>query len=251
MDQFSSNLRWTYYKLHQVAWVTYFSCSLTARMPASAGVRACALLKHLIFGRILFKFAVHILQIITSYMSYILMFTHRGHARKCVCPSARVIKYSLIYGQFLFKCAVNILQITTISKDYVLFLFTHRAHAWFNIQLSLDGFSSNLMGTYYKWPQVTWDTYLSCSSTACTRVCECACASVRVRVRAWLSTRSSSNGFSKFRGDIQHIPRVYMSYLIWVWTHVITALISIHSRICQVCDGQWIVTLKYADVCMR
>jgi hypothetical protein len=41
----------------------------------------------------------------------------------------------------------------------------------------LDGFSSNLMGTYYKWPQVTWDTYWSCVITACMR----ACASVRVR----------------------------------------------------------------------
>jgi hypothetical protein len=78
----------------------------------------------------------------TSYMGYILiMFTHRGHA-----ASARMINCLLIYGRFLFKCAVYILQITTNSEGYG---HVH-AHAWLNIQLSLDGFSSNLMGTYFK-----------------------------------------------------------------------------------------------------
>jgi hypothetical protein len=94
-------------------------------------VRARAWLKHsLILGRILFKFAGHILQITTSYMGYILiMFTHRGHTRERACASARVINCSLIYGRFLFKLGVNILHITTSSKGYVLFMFTHRAHA--------------------------------------------------------------------------------------------------------------------------
>jgi hypothetical protein len=48
-----------------------------------------AWLKHsLIFGRILFKFAGHILQMTTSYMGYILiMFMHRGDA--CVCERVR------------------------------------------------------------------------------------------------------------------------------------------------------------------
>jgi hypothetical protein len=56
-----------------------------------ACVQACVWLKHsLIFGRILFKFAGHILHITTSYMGYIfIMFTHRGHVRKHVCASAR------------------------------------------------------------------------------------------------------------------------------------------------------------------
>jgi hypothetical protein len=78
-------------------------------------------LKHsLLFGRILFKFAGHILQMTTRYMVYILiMFAHRWHARVITC--------SLIYGRFLFKFAVNILNFTTINKGYVLVMFTHRA----------------------------------------------------------------------------------------------------------------------------
>jgi hypothetical protein len=128
-------------------------------------MRARALLKHsLIFGRSLFKFTGHILHMTTSYMDYILIM-HRGNAHVRACASARVINCSLIYGRVLFKFTVNILQITTSSKGYV---HVHapgayvrarvcvrasvceRASAWLNVQLSLDGFSSNLMGTYYK-----------------------------------------------------------------------------------------------------
>jgi hypothetical protein len=52
---------------------------------AHACERGCAIarvVKHsLIFGRILLKFAGHILQMTTSYMGYILIiFTHRAHA---------------------------------------------------------------------------------------------------------------------------------------------------------------------------
>jgi hypothetical protein len=115
-------------------------------------VQARAWLKHSrIFGRILFKFAGHILQMTASYMGYIgIMFTHRGHTHERACACAHVIKCSLIYGRFLLKCAMNI-QLTTSSKGYVLFMFTHHAceRAWLHIQLYLDGFSSNLMGTYY------------------------------------------------------------------------------------------------------
>jgi hypothetical protein len=127
------------------------------------------------------------------------------------CASARVINCSLIYGRFLFKFAINILQITTSSHGYVLFMITHRAH----IQLSLDGFSSNLMGTYYKWLQVTWDTYL-CSITAC--VCERACASASVIKHSLIFER-----ILRFGGDIRQIPIGYMRYLICVWMHVLTA----------------------------
>jgi hypothetical protein len=102
--------------------------------------RARARLKHsLIFGRILFKFAGHMLQMTKSYMGYILiMFTH-------ACASARVINCSLTYGRFLFKFAVNILQITISSKGYVLSCSctAHtcararvRARTWLHIQLS-------------------------------------------------------------------------------------------------------------------
>jgi hypothetical protein len=61
------------------------------RARASAHVRASAWYKHsLIFRRILFKFAGHILQMTTSYMGYTLIFTHRGHkARARVCERAR------------------------------------------------------------------------------------------------------------------------------------------------------------------
>jgi hypothetical protein len=97
----------------------------------------------------------------TSYMGYTLIFTHRGNTRERACASARLINCSLIYGRFHFRFGVNILHLTPSSKGYVLFMFTHRtarlrasarvrARAWFNSQLSLDGFSSNLMGTYYK-----------------------------------------------------------------------------------------------------
>jgi hypothetical protein len=96
----------------------------------------------------------------TSYMGYIrIMFTHSGHTHERACACAHVITCSLIYGRFLLKRAVNILQLTTSSKGYVLFMFTHHAHACelacvsalvLHIQLSLDGFSSNVMGTYYK-----------------------------------------------------------------------------------------------------
>jgi hypothetical protein len=96
----------------------------------------------------------------TSYMGHILIiFTHRGNARKRACASARVINCSLTYGRFLFKFAVNILHITISSKGYVLFMFMHCAHMCEGACASgrvvkhsiiLDGFSSNLMSTYYK-----------------------------------------------------------------------------------------------------
>jgi hypothetical protein len=90
--------------------------------------------------------------------------------------------------------AVNILQITTSSMGYVLFMITHRAHACERaVKTSLDGFSSNLLGTYYRWPQVKWATHLS-SRTAVTR------ASARVWVRAWLTVRLFMDGFSSNLG---------------------------------------------------
>jgi hypothetical protein len=127
----------------------------------------------------------HILQMNTSYMGYILtMFTHRSHT--CAYASERVIKSSLFYGRILYKFAGHILQMTTryIIMGYILIMFTHRAHtsarAWLRVRLSMDGFYSNLLGTYYKSPQVAWATYLSCSRISRMR------ASARMRDRAWL-----------------------------------------------------------------
>jgi hypothetical protein len=149
------------YSLHQFARLEIWPYASLVRRPCGfeqssvlplllltlvhAHERACSsahVFKHsLIFGRILFKFAGHILGYI------LIMFTHRAH----VCK--RVIKHSLIYSRILFKCVVNRLQITTRSMAYVLFMFMHRVHvckrarAWFSVRIFLDGFSSNLLGT--------------------------------------------------------------------------------------------------------
>jgi hypothetical protein len=147
-----------------------------------------------------------------------------AHLRARAWLTVRLFMDGFSWGEF----GVNILHLTTSSKVYVLFMFTHRtarmrasarvrARAWFNSQLSLDGFSSNLMGTYYKWSQVTWDTYLSCSITAC--VCERACASASVIKRSLIFKRI----LFRFGGDIRQIPIGYMRYLICVWMHVLTA----------------------------
>jgi hypothetical protein len=71
------------------------------------------------------------------------------------------------------------------------------------------------------------------------RVCERACASTRVIKRSLICERI----ISKFGGNMQQISRgyMYMVYLICVWLHVLIARISIHSRICQARDGQWLV----------
>jgi hypothetical protein len=70
--------------------------------------------------------------------------------------------------------------------------------------------------------------------------CERVCASARVIKRSLILARI----LSKFGGDIQQIPRGYryMSYLICVWMHALTGRTSIHSRICQARDGQWLVS---------
>jgi hypothetical protein len=118
---------------------------------------------------------VNVLRLTTIGMGYVLfMFTHRAHVFERACTSARVIKRLLIFRRFYFKFAGIILQITTSSVRYVLFMFTHRVHACtsvcvVSVRLCLDGFSSNMLRTYYISPQVTWATYFSCSLTTPTR----------------------------------------------------------------------------------
>ena len=86
--------------------------------------------RSLIYGQILFKFALNILHVISSSMGYVLfMFTHRAHACERICASERVIKHSLIFGRIFFKFAGHILQMTTSYMSYILIMFTHRAHA--------------------------------------------------------------------------------------------------------------------------
>jgi hypothetical protein len=47
----------------------------------------------------------------------------------------------------------------------------------------------------------------------------------------------------KFGGDIRQITLGYMSYLICVWMHVLTARTCLHLRICLARDGQWLVII--------
>jgi hypothetical protein len=164
---------------------------------------ACACVHSLIFERSLFEFAGNILRLTISVKDYVfVMFTHRAHAceRACVravwlsirlymdrfssnlrwtyyksqqiawaCVSyilimfthrerAFVINCSLIYGRFLFKFPVNILDIITSSMGNVLNMSKHRvrARAWLSIRSSLNGFSSNFVGTYNRSPGVTF-----------------------------------------------------------------------------------------------
>jgi hypothetical protein len=95
---------------------------------AHACVRVCVIKHSLIYGPILFKFAVNILQITTSSMGYVLvMLTHRAHVYQRARASAW-LKHSLIFGRIFFKFAGHLLHMTTF-KDYVLFMFTHCAYA--------------------------------------------------------------------------------------------------------------------------
>jgi hypothetical protein len=157
----SPHVERTFYGSWHISWAIYIFSTHNA---GACVLNVCVCVHSLIFKRIIAKFAGNIQLLTISVKDNVLcMFTHRAHACESTCAKACVIKPSLIYGPTLFKFAVNILQITTSSMGYVLFLFTHRARAsarvrarvWFNSQLSLDGFSSNLMGTYYKWPHVT------------------------------------------------------------------------------------------------
>jgi hypothetical protein len=68
----------------------------------------------------------------------------------------------------------------------------------------------------------------------CVNVC------VRVRARVRLSSRSSFNGFSS---NLVGHKTDYMSYLICVWMHVLTARTCLHLRICLARDGQWLVLI--------
>jgi hypothetical protein len=155
MSKFAGNiLRLTISGKDYVLFIVTHRMYACRRSSASAWV----ITHSLIYERILFKFAVNILQVTSSSMSNVLfMFTHRAHTCERACATDRVVKHSLIYGPTLFKFAVNILQITTSSMAmYFSWSLTARTHATHS---SLDGFSSNLLCTYYRWPQVTWATH--------------------------------------------------------------------------------------------
>jgi hypothetical protein len=125
------------------------------------------------------------------------------------------------------------------------FMFTHRAHAYERTCASVVKYSIIFGRILFKF-----DGHILHMTTsymgyilnmikhrmhAC--VCKRACASARVIKHSLISERI----LSKFGVNIQQISRRYMSYLICVWMHVLTACTSIHSQICKARDGQWLV----------
>jgi hypothetical protein len=115
-------------------------------------VSVCPAIRFHISQRIVSKFGGNIQRVMIRIVGYLFcLCTQRVRVR---AKRARMCAFAYFANGFspnlLGTCndspEVNILQITTSSKGYV--LFTHPA--WLNIQLSLDGFYLNLMGTYYK-----------------------------------------------------------------------------------------------------
>jgi hypothetical protein len=168
------------------------------------------------------------------------MYTHRGHTHERACASAHVITCLLIYGRFLLQFAVNILhkaRATFFSCSRTMRTRGSarvRASARLNIPLSLDGLSSNVMtSSNMGYILIIFKHRLH----TCVSVRVHACASARVIKRSLIFEQI----LSKLCGVIQQISSGYMSYLICVWMHILTARTSIHSRICQACDRQWLV----------
>jgi hypothetical protein len=214
----SPHLEGTIYGSWHVPWAIYVLCVRNVR------ARACVLsartsVHSLICERILSKLAGNILRLTISGKDYVLLIvTHRTHACERTCARARVIKRSLIYGRIIFKIAVNILQVTSSSMGYV-FIFKHRTRAWLKhsiifgrILFKFDGHILQ-MTTSYMW-------YILIMFKHCVHACT---DSLQI---------------------VYHIPQISrgcMIYLMCVWMHVITVRTSIHSRICQARDGQWLV----------
>jgi hypothetical protein len=160
-----------------VARTTYFSFSRTARTRVSARVRERAWLSVRLY---MDGFSSNLRW--TYYKSYQVAwatyFSYSRTARACV--SARVREHVWLNFRLYMDGFSSNLRWTYYKSQQVAratFMFTHRAHAYERAR----GYTFNnlwriffkLMGTYYKWPQVTWDTYLTCSSTACTRASMC------------------------------------------------------------------------------
>jgi hypothetical protein len=117
---------------------------------------------------------------------------------------------------------MNILQTTTSSKGYVLFMLTHRAHTCERacvsgcvvthsiisgrILFKFDGHILQMTTIYMGYIHIMFKHLVN----AC--VCKRVCASARVIKCSLFFERI----LSKFGGDIQQIPRGYMSYLMYV-----------------------------------
>jgi hypothetical protein len=106
--------------------------------------------------------------------------------------------------------------------------------AWLSIRLSVDGFSSNVLGTYFKSPQVAWATYFSCPHTAHmrasarvrARVCERACASARVVKHSLIFGRI----LFKLAGSILQITTSSVAYVLF-YIHASRA--RVRARVCE------------------
>jgi hypothetical protein len=155
----SLQIRWTHtthdHKLHGIHTVV---CSCTALTRGSVCASARVIKRSLIYGRILFKVAVNILQITTSSMGCVLfMFTHRVHVCERTCASARMVHRSFIFGQILFTFAGNYYKSPQVAcatyfscsrAERMRASTCVRARPLLSIRLSLDGFSPNLVKTY-------------------------------------------------------------------------------------------------------
>jgi hypothetical protein len=168
----------------------------------------------LIYGRFFFKFDLNILQITTSSMGCVrVIFTHRVHA--CGRGTAFAQLWT-DYFQLSFEHTTNYHKqhgLRTVHVHGPRARARVREHTWFGVLLSVDGLSSNVLGTYYRSPQIAWATYFSFPRTAR------AWASRRVnhaRMCILLCSLIFKRIISKFGGDIQQISRGYMGYLICV-----------------------------------
>jgi hypothetical protein len=157
-SKFGGNIVWVKTRIY------IFSTHNARACACVLNARACV--HSLIFVRILSNLARNILRLTIRTFHL-----HAPHA--CVgarvCESVRDWAFAYLWTDSLQICGEH----TTHHKLQGLRTFhVHSPRArMVKTYLSFDGFSSNLLGTYNKWPQVTWATYL-CSRTR-VRVINC------------------------------------------------------------------------------
>jgi hypothetical protein len=159
----------------------------------------------------------------------------------CVCLSVRLYVSTVLNGSSP-SLEGNLLRIMTRSVGYILCVCTQRArvrvlcarinrvrmlHATNYRQRFIyrhcvlnghvyskrsNGFSPNMLGTYYYSPSVLRTTYFSCSRTVRTRACV---LSARVCVHSLIFERI----MSKFAGNILRLTISGKDYVLFIFTH--------------------------------
>jgi hypothetical protein len=149
----SPNLEGTFYGSWHVAWAIYCVC-VHATRACVLSARVCV--HSLIFERIMSKFSGNILRLTISGKDYVLfMFTHRAHAWKRACASARVIKRS---QRIFSKFGGMLLWVMTRGVGYICCVCTQRARTCVLgarvcvHSLIFERIMSTLLGTYYDSP---------------------------------------------------------------------------------------------------